>query len=52
MIEKAFFAGWDSGWKSCEKELDRNLFIIRMEERAKFYEMYKSMVPMDLNKTK
>lgn len=52
MIEKAFFAGWNSGWESCKKELDRDLFIIRMEERQRFYEMYKSMATMEVNKTK
>ena len=43
MVEKAFNAGWSSGWDSCKRELDRNVFLIRMEERQRFYEMYKAM---------
>lgn len=47
MVEKAFYAGWNAGWDSCKKELERDAFIVRMEERARFYEMYKVMTPMD-----
>ena len=36
----AFTQGFNQGWDACKKELERDEFITRMEERQKFWGMY------------
>lgn len=37
---RAFYAGFDQGWKACEEEQRRDAFFARLQERQKMYEAY------------